>query len=229
MTIAISMLCIAAADKPRHLVDADTLVDNISPRYNAYEHKNCFIKWKGEAGATQYENRSDCSDFLALLVVHTYGVTPTQLKHWTGHERPLADHWHDAVVAGRGFEQIAKLTDAKPGDVLAVKFPPGMADTGHIMLMDAAAEPMTAEAPLVPGTKQWKVTIIDSTKSPHGPTDTRHLPDGTTGQGVGRGVIRIYTRSNGEVAGYSWSAGGKAKFEPENERNLVIGRLNIAK
>jgi len=223
VTLLATVLCLGlAADPPKHLVDANTLVDQISAKDNVYEHKGCFIKWKGEDGATRYENRSDCSDFLALLVEHSYGVTPEQLKQWTGHTRPYANHWHDAIVAGSGFTQIKKLGDALPGDVLAVKFPPGLADTGHIMILAAMPEAIEAKAPVVPGTKQWKILIIDSTKKPHGTGDTREASGAT---GVGRGVMRIYTDDGGTVAGYAWSEGSASVFRPQNERNLVIGRL----
>jgi hypothetical protein len=223
---AMVFLCAASGSLPRHLVDAETLVAEISPANNVYMHKDCFIKWKGEDGATRYENRSDCSDFLALLIEHSYGVTTDQLRQWTGERRPYAGHWHDAIVAGSGFEQIRKLSDARPGDVLAVKFPPHMADSGHIMLLAATPTQMTARDPIEPGTQQWSVTIIDSTKSPHGPDDTR-AANGSTG--VGRGTVRIYSDSSGAVAGYTWSTGSKAKFESQDQRNLVIGRLDVAK
>jgi hypothetical protein len=232
LVIAIALLGSIGATtttQPKHLADAEMLIDNISPQNNIYEHKGCFIKWKGEDGATKYENRSDCSDFLALLVKHSYGVTSQQLKQWTGHIRPYADHWHDAIVSDNGFEHITKLADAKPGDVLAVKFPPGLPDTGHVMMIAEQPEKITAKAPIVNGTQQWNVTIIDSTKSPHGPGDTRIQSDGSSSTGVGRGMIRIYTTSTGEVAGYTWSDGSKAKFEAEDDRNMAIGRLTVAK
>ena len=226
LAASLVFLCAASAPVPKHLTDAQTLIANILPANNVYMHKDCFIKWKGEDGATRYENRSDCSDFLALLVEHSYGVTTDQLRQWTGERRPYAGHWHDAVVAGRGFEQIKKLSDAKPGDVLAVKFPPHMPDSGHIMLLAETPTQITAREPIEPGTQQWSVPIIDSTKIPHGPDDTR---ESTGSTGVGRGTIRIYTDSTGAVAGYAWSTGTKAKFESEDQRNLVIGRLDVAK
>ena len=218
---------VVSSSLPKHLRDAQMLVDHISPKFNDYQHKGCYIKWEGEGGAIQYENRSDCSDFLALLLEHSYGIGKQQYKQWTGLQRPFASEWHKAIVAGKGFDQIIRLADAKPGDVLAVKFPPNMADTGHIMLMAAAPVSITPKAPLVQGTKQWNVTIIDSTKSAHGASDTRYISEGNSNPGVGRGVIRIYTNTNGSVAGYTWSDGSKAKFESMSDRNLAIGRLKM--
>ena len=158
LVAVLALLCVGVVDdKPKHVTDAETLVTGISADKNAYQHKGCFIKWKGEDGAVDYENRSDCSDFLALLVEHSYGITPEQLKKWTGHARPLAEHWHDAIAAGKQFTQIAKLADAKVGDVLAIEFPPGLDDTGHVMLIVGQPESITAKAPIEPGTQQWNV------------------------------------------------------------------------
>jgi hypothetical protein len=228
-TCGLVLLCLAAtADKPRHVRDADALIDGISSDHNVYEHKGCFIKWKGIDGATDYENRTDCSDFLALLFEHSYGITTEQLKKWTGHERPYAHHWHDGIAASKGFTQIGKLADAKVGDVLAVKFPPGSNDTGHIMLIDQPPESIPAKPPIIPGTFQWNVMVIDSTKSPHS-SDTRSHEDGSKGQGVGRGVVRIYTDSAGAVAGYCWSDASRSKFESQSEHDMVIGRLEASK
>lgn len=214
---------------PQHLAVAQTLVDSIDSNDNLYAHQGCFIKWKGENGATKYENRSDCSDFLALLIEHTYRTTPQQIKQWTGQQRPYANAWHDAIVAHKGFTQITRLEDAQPGDVIAIKFPPDMPDTGHIMMFASNPQPMTSTDPIVADTNQWKVTIIDSTRSPHGKTDTRMVPGKTGLSGVGRGVVRIYTHLDGTIAGYAWSENAKSKFDAEEIRNLVIGRLNVAK
>ena len=217
ITVSLVYLCAVSPSRPKHLTDAETLVANILPANNVYMHKDCFIKWKGEEGATRYENRSDCSDFLALLVEHSYNVTPDQLHDWTGERRPYAGHWHDAIVAGKGFSQIKKLSDANPGDVLAIKFPPHSTDSGHIMLVDDTPAQIAAKDPIEPDTQQWKVTIIDSTRSPHGPDDTR-ANSGSTG--VGRGVIRIYTDPAGAVAGYC--SGAKEASQSLNQGQSEI-------
>ena len=220
---------IGATAIPQHLIDAETLVQHIKPSNNSYEHRGCFIKWKGVDGATRYENQSDCSDFLALLLRHSYGVTSEQLEAWTGRSRPYANNWHDAIAASRGFTKIEKLSAAQAGDVLAIRFPPGSADFGHVMLMCNPAELVIARAPLVPHTQQWNVTVIDSSKSPHGGADTRRNSDGSSVQGVGSGVVRVYTDGDGNVMGYCWSDAVKSKFESQADRNMVIGRLDIQK
>ena len=216
----------AADPVPPHLRDAQTLVANVKPADDLYVHKGCYIRWKGEAGATAYASHNDCSDFVALLFEHTYHFTPKQMADLTGKERPFANTWHDAIAAGRGgLRQVTHLADARPGDLLAAEFPPGAGDSGHVMMVEQLPVPHPASSPVVAGTRQWDVTIIDSTKSPHGPADTRKASAAT---GVGRGTIRIYTNPDGTVAGYAWSDSDKTAYRPMAERNLVIGRLERA-
>ncbi len=231
-TWILALTCLAAtattrpAAIPPHLVDAETLVANIKPSEDLYVHKNCYIRWKGEAGATAYASHNDCSDFVALLFEHTYHLTLRQMADLTGKERPYANTWHDAIVANRGgLRQITRLADARPGDVLAAKFPPGAGDTGHVMMVDQLPVPHPASSPVVAGTTQWDVTVIDSTKGGHGTADPRKA----TGQtGVGRGTIRIYTKPDGTLAGYAWSDSATTEYRPMTDRHLVIGRLERA-
>ena len=217
----------AAGDAvPPHVRDAEALVAGVSPADNAYVHKGCYIHWPGEAGATAYGNRTDCSDFAALLLEHTYHLSAAGMTKLTGKHRPLASTWHDAIGAGRGgLTEVKSLADARAGDLMAVKYPPGEGDTGHVMLIVGPPARRTASAPVVPGTVQWDVPIIDSSKSGHGPSDTRHRPDGTFDNGVGKGQVRLYTGADGAVAGYAWSDAEKSEFRPQSAHHLVIGRL----
>ena len=72
--------------------------------------------------------------------------------------------------------------------------------------------------PIITGTVQWKVPIIDQF-GPHGINDTRY-PNQI---GLGAGYLRLYTDSEGIPKGYSWSLGPKSKYI--DDRPLVIGRL----
>ncbi len=214
---------------PPHLADARTMVAGIRPADNRYTYGNGSLTWKGEDGAVAFVNHADCSAFVTLLLEHSYHFTAKQVRQTTGSEHPHADVWHDAIRAGRGgLHEVTRLADARPGDILAVKFPPHTGDTGHVMLVDAPPVPHAASAPVEAGTTQWDLTIIDSTKSPHGPADTRRHPDGTAGTGVGRGTVRVYTAADGTVAGYAWSDSDQSEYRPQAERNLAIGRLDPA-
>lgn len=211
---------------PPHVRDAKLLVAYIAPEYNDYDHKGCYIHWKGENGATRYENHTDCSDFLNLLLEHTYHFSPDDYKQWTGHERPTASQWHQAVLRGRGFDHIELFSDARIGDYLIVKYPPGQSNTGHVMLICDAPRRRDATKPIEPGTDQWEVPVIDSSESGHGKTDTRRRPDGTFNRGAGEGILRVFTGPDGKIAGYSWSTEGVSVYRSGPEYDMVIGRLN---
>jgi hypothetical protein len=214
--------------KPAHLTAAEQIATQISADNNEYAHKDCFIKWKGVDGNAQYSNRTDCSDFLNLLLEHVYGLTQTKLHKLTGHSRPTATVWFDSVDSDKAaslLKPVASVADLRPGDLILIKYQPGEADTGHVMIVDAAPMQRQESLPLVPGTRQWAVTVIDSSKSGHGPTDTRHKEDNTFARGVGRGVFRLYTNADGTVAGYAWSVVKKSKFEPQSEHAVRFARI----
>ena len=218
--------------KPAYLQSAEQIASQIAPANNEYAHKECFIKWKGVDGNAQYANRTDCSDFLNLLLEHDYGLTPTKLHKLTGHQRPTATVWFDSVGSEKAsalLSPVASISDLRAGDLILVKYQPGEADTGHVMIVDAAPARHMESEPAVPGTKQWAVTVIDSSKSGHGPNDTRHQPDNTFARGVGRGVFRLYTKPDGSVAGYAWSLVKKSKFVSVDEHAVRLARITPPK
>lgn len=235
LAVMVTPLVLRADDprpRPAHLAAAEELVAHVSPANNEYAHKDCFIHWKGSDGAGEYANRTDCSEFLNLLLEHTYGAGPEQLQAWTGHRRPTARHWYEAAAGARlpdAFEIIPKVSEARPGDVIFIKFPPENPDTGHVVLLPGRPERRAASAPTEAGTDQWEVLIIDSSKSGHGLQDTRRRPDGTVGEGVGEGTLRLYSGGDGKLAGYAWSVLKASKFQPVVEHPAVIVRFKPSK
>jgi hypothetical protein len=224
-SLSFSLASASSDSLPPHLVQAEAIAHEIDQSHNEYAHKGCFIKWKGEDGASEYENRTDCSDFLDLLLEHTYHFTRDHMKTWTGRERPLATTWYDTIHAGNGFEVIGDIQAIKPGDIIAVHYPPGEGDTGHIMIAAGVARERRASAPEEPDTRQWELDVVDSSKSGHGKNDTRWLADGTFARGVGEGTLRLYSNSDGMIAGYAWSVLSPSKFVPVSEHPLVVGRM----
>jgi hypothetical protein len=75
--------------------------------------------------------------------------------------------------------------------------------------------------------EQWEVSIIDSSHSGHGPTDTRHAKgkDGKDHDGLGEGELRLYADSQGHITGFSWSTASASKFIQPSEEHAVVGRL----
>ncbi len=214
--------------KPAHLIAAEKIATEINQADNAYSYTDPFIKWKGYEGATKYENRTDCSEFFNLLIRHSYRVSGERLKEITGRERPTARVWYNAIEAGKAeglLKVIPKLGASKPGDVLFVRYPEGSGDTGHVMVLVTKPEAREATEPIVRDTNQWEVAVVDSSKTGHGPKDTRHREEGKSGQGVGRGTLRLYSYDDGTLAGYAWSTEKVSKFEPVSQHQLLLTRI----
>ena len=178
--------------------------------------------WDGHVAS-----HTDCSGFVNHLLEHTDGLGESDLSRWFGSRRPTAERYHDAIAAGRGFAPVASIAELRPGDLIAIRYLVRREDTGHVMLVDGAPEPVDAQPPLVAGTRQWTVDVIDSSKSGHGPLDTRHArgTDGRDHPGLGRGTIRLYADGDGRVAGFTWSTLARSRFVPPEEEHLVLGRF----
>jgi hypothetical protein len=208
---------------------AQVLVSGLQPENTSYQHKQSFIKWKGENGAQEYESRTDCSGFLNFLLERSYGLTPDDFEKWLGKRRPLAVEYFDAISQQQNFHRIQNIKEVRPDDIIAVRYPPGTNEnTGHIMLIAGVPTRRRASKPEVEGTEQWEVSVIDSSESGHGKTDTRHRPDATFGEGVGQGILRLYANSSGEIVGYSWSTFAISDYYDQTTRQLVIGRLRLS-
>lgn len=213
---------------PAHLAQAQHLVENLKgAQENVYGGGKRHIVWEADHCAA----RTVCSSFMTLLLEHTYGWSSDTFRTWMESANPEADAYHDAIAEGRGFEHVVHITALKPGDFLAVKYTDhhvssnGVEDTGHVMLVNDAPVAIDSEKPIISGMHQYTVTIIDSSASGHGPTDTRHLPGGAFTGGIGRGVIRLYANDDGKIFGYTWSDTRKSPFYSAPDRDIVAGRL----
>jgi|SRR5664280_797373 len=211
-----------AAPADPHVITAMTLVDQLDLANTDYAHGQGSITWTGTVAA-----HTDCSGFIDLLLMHDDGLTQVDFKHWFGSKRPTAERYHDAIVEGRGFTQLASVRDLRPGDLIAIKYLTRHDNTGHIMLIVAPPERMNAVPPYVEGTAQWAVSVVDSSESGHGPTDTRHKrgDGGRDHDGLGRGVFRLYAEASGSVTGFAWSASKASRFVAPADEHLVLGRL----
>ena len=142
---------------------------------------------------------------------------------------------------GTGADQIARLVSPKLADKLGAavvvdnragasgaigaEMVAKSAPDGHVMLIAGKPRKMAPAEPMVDGTEQWEVPIIDSSKSGHGPADTRNR-GGEKHDGVGEGVLRVYTNRSGKLAGYTWSPARGSHFSDPKEHPLAIGRLD---
>ena len=171
------------------------------------------------------EARTVCATFVTHLLEHTYRLKKDDIKDWLGANGADASEWYDAIVKEDGFWRFKDIKDIHPGDFLAVKYNDGSKDTGHIMLVDQDPKRIKATAPIERETEQYEVEVIDSSASGHGPSDTRHKPDGGFTGGIGRGAIRLYASRDGRIIGYAWSETPKSQFYQAPARDLVAGRL----
>lgn len=162
------------------------------------------------------------------LLIQAYGVTADDFKNWLGDRRPFAKDYYQAITTSHGFIPITNIASVQPGDIVSIRYPnsaPGD-NTGHILLAIGVPQRRTATKPIVNATQQWDVPIIDSSESGHGKDDTRHLPDGTFHDGVGRGTMRLYADNSGLLVGYAWSDLTDSLYYDRTERPLAIGRLD---
>lgn len=213
----------AAPAEPKHLTIAKQLLSHLDLANTDYEHGTPSVKFTAPC-----ESHADCSGFADALLQYSYDLDKEQFRKIFSSARPSAKRYHDAIEEENGFKDIKHVTDLKPGDFLAVKYLNRKDNTGHVMLAAGRPTRMTApKQPVVAGTVQWEVTIIDSSESGHGPTDTRHAkgPDGKDHDGLGEGVLRIYSDAQGNIAGFAWSTVSASKFKAPDDEHLVIGRF----
>ena len=210
----------ASADP--HVASVEQLLGHLDLANTSYEHGPGHIDWSGTVAS-----HTDCSGLIDQLLMHDDGLDADALKRWFGSRRPTARRYHDAIVGGRGFERMQSVADLRAGDLIAIEYLTRHDNTGHVMLVAGAAERRPASPPLVEGTEQWSVDVIDSSESGHGATDTRHKrgPDGKDHDGLGRGVFRLYTDAQGRIAGFSWSTLKGSHFTAPADEHLVLGRF----
>jgi len=220
-------LTTARTSRKSHLDWAKILVKELRPENTSYQHKNGYVRWKGQNGADDYESHTDCSGFINAILEQAYSLTADDFEQWLGKRRPLAITYHTAIINQRGFKRIEVIREVKPGDLIAIKYPDGSDNTGHNMIVAQTPQERKASKPEVEGTMQWEVDVIDSSESGHGKTDTRRKDDGTFGAGVGEGVFRLYTDGKGQIVGYTWSTFANSDYYDQTERQLVIGRLDL--
>jgi len=139
-----------------------------------------YIQWRGDPGASLYSSVSDCSSFSDMLLTRSYGWIPA-----TTNPRPLAEDYYWGIRGGQGFAEVDDIHEVQVGDVLALLYPPGEMDTGHVAWVDSAPQAFSGP-PSEEGLSAYVFWVIDSTPGfhdgPTGPTttaDDRYL--GTSG------------------------------------------------
>lgn len=206
---------------------ADLLIQNVSNANNIYSNVNAedLVTWAGINGALTYNCKTDCSGLIKNLLKQTYGYTDIYFKNWTGLSNPYASTFYNEIRTKDHFNQISAVTNITRGDIIAIKYPSTSSNTGHIMLVASAPVLRTSTLPLVSNTKQYEVSVMDASSSGHGSLDTRYISPGNFNDGIGRGIFRLYTNSQGAIVGYSWSTYSTSDYFSQSARPLLVGRL----
>jgi hypothetical protein len=205
-----------------HLCNANTLIDNLLANGKRNEYDNTsdpsYIIWDPPA-AEAYTN---CSTFITELLKHTYHWDNDDIRQWMGASVPTAAMYHDKIWDQDRFVLRQTYDEIEAGDFIAIKYPAGSPTSGHILIVAERPEQIQPEInPQFPNIRQFAVRVVDSSKSYHGSTDTRY----PNGQGIGRGVFRIYVDSTDNIVGYTWSTYPNSTFYSQTQHHLVVGQL----
>ena len=205
---------------------ANLLVQNILPQNNTYNTSIDLVTWAGQNGATAYQCTTVCSGFLTKMLTQTYGYTSNYFQSWTGSSSPHAATYYNEIITHDHFSQITQVSQVMQNDIIALQYPAGSSSTGHIMIVASAPVLRTASAPLVTGTTQYEVSVLDCSSTGHGSTDTRYISSGVFHSGAGRGIFRLYVNSSGNIVGYSWSTYSSSTYYSQSQRQQ-IGRAHV--
>ena len=210
----------------RHLTLGRQLLSSLKPENTAYRHSGR-VYWQNDNQESESRAFTDCSGLINSLLERAAITQIEGLNTSARHGSPKARDYYRQIVAENGFRRIEFLANVRAGDLLAIEYPPGDENTGHVMLIDTAPVPRkSATPPLIENTVQWEVRVIDSTQSPHGREDNRRSIGGRKRNGVGHGILRIYADSKDRPVGYSWSTLSSSIYRGARDRPLAIGRIS---
>ena len=218
-----TLLVATSAFAEGHLLLAREFLAGLSHENNQYMHGGS-LHWRGEKGVfsdyAENEARIDCSGFVNEILKKAGSQTYDRVYQNTYWKKyPQAASYYEAIVKGYGFTR-REFSDAQPGDIIAVKFESAARDTGHVMFIDAPPLRMEPRDPVIAGTQQWKLVVIDASSN-YGDDDTRWV-DGKRHTGVGRGGYRIYTDEGGKIVGYTVGF-HKRQYYPVERRQVAVG------
>jgi hypothetical protein len=189
-----------------------SVLDRVSERMRTtrYQHRTVVNESRGHYGW-------DCSGMAAWVLKRS---SPRALRA-LHRERPVAATFFDEIErapigrARAGWERLAHIEDARPGDVFAWLRPPDWPrrNTGHVGFV--------LEQPRrVPGWSDgYTVRVADATSVPH-QDDSRGWP----GEGgFGTGTLLFMTDGQGNATAYGWFGTLSRGVVPTR---IVFGRLH---
>jgi hypothetical protein len=157
----------------------------------------------------------DCSGFVGYVLSRTVAKDDPKGPLHNGKKRPTASQYEkffeaapDTAGRARGWQQIVRLADARPGDVIAWRHEkPKPGNTGHVVIID--------QPPVLEKDGLVRVAIIDSTTLP-----SADITKDKGKSGIGRRTMWFTVDKDGRAHGtVRGSRKSKAKVEP-----ISIGR-----
>lgn len=216
---------------PRHLELARELVAGVRPEHNRYSYTGPEgVRWAGDLFTSEHHVGTMCTGLVAAVLDRARHPAIADIRartRWKKHLR--IDSFWTALEQGHGLQRVPTLDAVRPGDLFMFRCTTGCSTSegpalGHIAVIDAPPQPKAPTPPLVEGTRQWLLTVIDAADGPHGRDDTRWRPPGEPrATGVGRGTYRIYTDAAGVPVGYT-NGPNAPRFQGQAERPIAIGR-----
>lgn len=213
----------------------ESLAKNVLDVNNTYANSDQVLSWPDAGGI--YFSRADCSGYVTRSLMKAFGFTADDIAAWMGSKGPSSARYHDNIAFQNNFQRVQRASDVRRGDILASKYLDKTGGgTGHTMI--AASAPVlrtTATRPLIEGTLQYELKIIDSTSSPHSTGDTRKGTgaNGADQDGAGLGTMRLYAdAATGLITGYTWSLSSGSVYytatsPADDRRSLMVGRMTF--
>ncbi|MDX2677682.1 LamG domain-containing protein [Streptomyces sp. NY05-11A] len=183
-----------------------------------------------------------CSSFVTRVLNHTYGwATDAYFTQYFQDRIPEAADYRQAFASGTAgprFQQIRKVTDLRPGDLIAVDYSGDVeGSTGHIVMVREVKGVFSGVGDFT-GETQYAVEVVDCTAEPHGVyaltnypkyPDTRmvSLVKEEQFQGVGIGHMMFYaSNATGEFSRYRWGVNtDRDGAHPVSSRPLAAARI----
>ena len=236
-----------AEDAPKYLQLARDFVANTKPENNAYTLGKSMTRMPGDLFTSSYVVSADCSGFVEEMFRRVDSTTLNNLATQKFKNRHSIHDWYRSIKQEEAFIRISKVTDLKPGDVAVWLYKgSGQHHTpGHMLFLDSVPVKIKPRKPMAEGLDQYEFALIDTSQEAKSRDDTRFVSDealrdeneakgkerGTVtspnykgDKGVGRGHMRFYADSEGNLKGAAFSF-SKAKFHSvDNDWDIVVGR-----
>jgi hypothetical protein len=239
LTILATLSSAFSEDVPKHIQLAREIVQNVKPDNNYYSNSNRHISLPTDLFSSSYRVNTDCLGLVEEVVWRASKID------WNFSTKKFQDRYSiidfvNGVDRGEGPKKIQKITDLKPGDVVAWKY---LIDykvkyNGHIVFVDSAPVKVNRE-PKIDGLIQWEIWIIDSSTGPASPDDTRYVKGTSAAQadgalttkaealkqtGIGRGRIYLYSDGEGNFKAMSYAFRTSKPVIQDVGRHFVMAR-----